>query len=182
MSVRKRYKKDGTFVWEFCITIQKKPRKQYRKSGFITRAKAIEAEQKAIAKYIEGTNLSFENTRFSELAQKFLESCKNKSKSTNRNYNNSYNKHLHFFYDVKIKDINSLMVEKWINDCEKTPNTIAECIKFCKAVFNYAIKHDIARKNPFLNIEKPKIKQKDRKRLTINEAINLLTECKKNLS
>lgn len=33
MSIRKRSRKDGSFVWEFSLTITKNPRKQYRKGG-----------------------------------------------------------------------------------------------------------------------------------------------------
>lgn len=179
MSVRKRYKKDGSFVWEFCITIQKHPRKQYRKSGYKTKSEAQQAEQDAIQKYKNGFNLIAENSTFKDLAEMFLESCKNKSKSINRNYQNSYKNHLQDFYKYKLKEINSLLVEKWVNNCGKTPATIAECIKFCKATFNYGIKHDIIIKNPFTNISKPKIVPKDRQRLTIEEALNLLQECKK---
>ena len=54
MSVRKRYKADGSFVWEFCITISKHPRKQYRKSGF----KKEQIKTKRILK----TDLNFQNT------------------------------------------------------------------------------------------------------------------------
>ena len=179
MSVRKRYKKDGSFVWEFCITIQKHPRKQYRKSGFATKGEAIIEEQKAIAKFIDGINLLKENSKFSDLAAKFIDSCSNKSKSINRNYRNSYNNHLQEFYNLKLKDINSLFIEQWVKDCGKTPSTITECLKFCKAAFNYGIKHEIVHRNPFLRIEKPKQKPKERVRLSINEALHLLQECKK---
>lgn len=75
------------------------------------------------------------------------------------------------------KDLSSLFIEKWITECGKTPPTIDECIKFCKAVFNYGIKHDIVFKNPFLRLEKPKSIPKERKRLSIDEALKLLTEC-----
>ena len=178
MSVRKRYKNDCTFTWEFCITIQKHPRKQLRKSGFKTKTEAQNAERKAIAKCVQGINFSNENSTFSDLCKQFLNSRKHKSKSINRNYHNSYNNHLEYFYNYKLKDITSLLAEKWVNECGKTPSTIAECIKFCKAVYNYGIKHEIVFKNPFIKIEKPKIIPKERKRLTIQEAMKLLKECK----
>lgn len=179
MSVRKRYKSDSSFTWEFCITIQKHPRKQYRKSGFKTKTEAQQAEYEAISKQLKGYNFDKENLTFKTLAEMFLETCKNKSKSINRNYKNSFNKHLEYFYEIKIKDITSLLVEKWINECGKTPSTIEECVKFCKAVFNYGIKHDIVFKNPFLKLDKPKSIPKERNRLTVDEALNLLKECKK---
>ena len=178
MSVRKRFKKDGSYVWEFCITIQKHPRKQYRKSGFKTKTEAQQAEYEAVSMQLNGYKLDKENLTFKALAEMFLETCKNKSKSINRNYNNTFNNHLKHFYEIKIKDITSLHIEKWINECHKTPPTIDECIKFCKAVFNYGIKHDIVLKNPFLRLEKPKRIPKERKRLSIEEALTLLKECK----
>ncbi len=178
MSVRKRYKPDGSFVWEFCITIQKQPRKQYRKSGFKTKGEAVDAEQKALVLYKTGYNLSAENTTFKELAELFLEKSKSKSKSINRNYSNSFRNHLQFFYNYKLKDLTSLIVEGWVRKCGETPNTIAECIKFAKAVYNYGIKHDIVIKNPFVKIERPQIVSKERKRLNVKEALNLLQKCK----
>lgn len=178
MSIRKRIKQDGSFVWEFCITIQKHPRKQYRKSGFKTRGEAVSAEQKAIASYVEGNNLLNEKTTFADLSKQFLKHCENKSKSINRNYNNSYNNHLQYFYNLKLKEITSLIVENWVKECNKTPNTIKECIKFCKAAFNYAIKHELTNKNPFKRVETPTVEKKERKRLTLDEAITMLKKCK----
>lgn len=178
MSVRKRYKKDGSYTWEFCITIRKKPRKQYRKSGFKTKIDAQQAEYEAISKLFNGYYFDKEAITFKNLAEMFLKTCANKSKSINRNYRNSLNNHLEFFHEIKIKDITSLLVEKWINECPKTPATIKECIKFCKAVYNYGIKHDIVFKNPFLRVSIPKFIPKERKRLRLEEALNLLKECK----
>ena len=94
MSVRKRYKEDGSFVWEFCITISKHPRKQYRKSGFKKRDEAVEAEKEAIAKFKNGYNLTAESSTFKELAEMFLKRCESKSKSIQRNYTNIYKNHL----------------------------------------------------------------------------------------
>lgn len=178
MSIRKRQLKSG-YTWEFCITISKNPRKQYRKSGFKTKLEAQQAEAEAIIKLKQGLNLDTENSTFKELAELFLKFCENKSKSINRNYRNSFKNHLQDFHYMYLKDISSLFVENWVKNCNKTPETIAECIKFAKAAFNYAIKHDLVNKNPFLRIDKPKAIPKERKRLTIDEALKLLEECKK---
>ena len=56
MSIRKRYKKDGSYVWEFCITICKNPRKQYRKSGFKKKEQAQLAEAEMLEKIKNGYN------------------------------------------------------------------------------------------------------------------------------
>ena len=178
MSVRKRFKSDGSFVWEFCITISKHPRKQYRKGGYKTKGEAVNAEQEAISKYKYGYNLNTEDMTFKKLAEMFLEKSKAKSKSIQHNYNNSFNNHLQYFYNFKLKELNALAVEDWVRKCNKTPSTIAECIKFAKAVYNYGIKHDIVIKNPFLRVEKPKVEQKDRNRLTGQQALELLKLCK----
>ncbi len=177
MSIRKRQLKDG-FTWEFSITISKNPRKQYRKSGFKTKSEAQQAEAEALIKIKQGLFLNTENSTFKELAELYLKSCENKSKSINRNYRNSYKNHLQDFHNMSVKEINSLFVENWINNCNKSPETISECIKFAKAVFNYAIKHDLVIKNPFLKIKKPSSIPKERKRLSIDEALTLLQECK----
>lgn len=179
MSIRKRIRKDGTFAWEFSLTISTKPRKQYRKGGFKTRAEAVKAEQEAITKFKSGYNLEMETMTFQDLALMFLEKSKSKSKSIQKNYNNSYKNHLEYFYKFKLADITTLMVEKWVRDCNKTPATIAECIKFAKAVYNYGIKHSIVIRNPFVKVERPKVENKDRNRLTIKEALEMLQLCKK---
>ena len=179
MSIRKRYNKSGGYVWEFCITISKNPRRQYRKSGYAKKEQAVAAEQEAIAKFVNGVDLDKERSTFYDLCKKFLKSCETKSTSIQRNYNNSFDNHLQYFHNFKLKDINTMLIEEWVRTCKKTPSTINECIKFCKAVYNYGIKHDIVIKNPFVRIDKPKVKKKDRKRLTINEALNLLKECQK---
>lgn len=178
MSIRKRYKQDGSFSWEFCITISKHPRKQYRKGGFKTKAQAVEAEQEAITKYCSGYNLATEEMSFKELAEMFLAKSESKSKSIRRNYNNSFKNHLQYFYTFKLKELNALTVESWIRKSDKTASTIAECVKFGKAVYNYGIKHEIVNKNPFLKVEKPKVKNKDRNRLTAKQALELLQLCK----
>ena len=178
MSIRKRYKKDGSYVWEFCITVCKNPRKQYRKSGFKKKEQAQLAEAEMLEKIKNGYNISSENSTFSELAEIYLKRCETKSKSIQRNYKNSYKNHLQFFYKYKLKDINSLLVENWVKDCNKTPETISECIKFAKAVYNYGIKHDILIKNPFLRVELPKKQPKERNRLTIKESLEILQKCK----
>ena len=57
MSVRKRTLKNG-YCWEFCITIQKQPRKQLKKSGYKTKAEAQEAEREAIREHEKGINFN----------------------------------------------------------------------------------------------------------------------------
>ena len=179
MSIRKRSRKDGSFVWEFSLTICKNPRKQYRKGGFKTKGEAVQAEQEAIAKFKNGYNLIAENSTFEVLALKFLERCESKSKSIQRNYANSFYNHLQYFHNLKLNEITTLTVEAWVKDCNKTPSTITECIKFAKAVYNYGIKHNIVIKNPFVRVDKPAIEKKDRNRLTKEEALKLLQLCKK---
>lgn len=178
MSVRKRYKDDGSFVWEFCLTISKSPRKQYRKSGFKTKNEAVKAEQEAITKFRTGYSLLAETTTFQELAEMFLKKCESKSKAIQRNYKNSMYNHLQYFHKMKLNKITTLIVENWVKDCGKTPSTIAECVKFAKAVYNYGIKHDLVIKNPFIKVEKPQVVNKDRKRLTVEEALKMLQLCK----
>ena len=82
MSVRKRFKSDGSFVWEFCITISKHPRKQYRKSGFKTKQLALEAEQEAIQKYKnKNITLNQNKTTFKDILTLFFEHIVITSKS-----------------------------------------------------------------------------------------------------
>ena len=102
MSVRKRYKDDGSFVWEYCLTISKSPRKQYRKSGFRTKNEAVKAEQEAITKFRTGYSLLAETITFQELAEMFLKKCESKSKAVQRNYKNSMYNHLQYFHKMKL--------------------------------------------------------------------------------
>jgi len=177
MSIRKRPSKSG-YVWEFCITIQKRPRKQYRKGGFKTKLEAQKAEAIALNKFCAGQNLKAEETDFIVIADKLLEHTqKTKASATYRNYKNSM-KHLEYFHYMKIKDINSLIIENWIIKSDKTNSTIRECIKFGKAVFNYAIKHRLTNYNPFKYVDVPKTEKPKHIRLLIPEAKEMLELCR----
>lgn len=179
MTVTKRWNKDkSNFCWQFCITIQKKPRKQYRKSGFKTKTEAVNAENQAIAKFVNGDILRHENKTFYDIGKLFLKGSQSKAKNTIRNYKNSFENHLRYFYDLKFKEITPLVVEEWILECGLTPNQIQECVKFGKAAFNNAIRLDLTNNNPFYRVNTPKVKKEKHVRLSLDEAITLLRTCR----
>lgn len=183
MSIRKRKLKDG-FTWEFSITISKNPRKQYRKSGFKTKAEAQQAEAEAIKKY-KNTIIKFdlENNSFKEVLELYfqhIETTAEYSSGTISNYKGYYKNHLEYFYNFSIKEISPYIVQNWldINSRIKTPYVINGCRKLCKAAFNYAKKMNLIEINPFENMAKAKEPLILRKRFEIEEIKNILAICK----
>ena len=178
MTVRKRQLKSG-HCWEFCITICKSPRKQYRKSGFKTKTEAQQAELSAIQKASIG-KLCTDSKTFKEIADCFMEHAATYAKNTEYNYNNMLQTHLKYFWKFKTKDIYPLMIDKWIDKMLKDNSAFVvwNCIKFCKAIYNYAKDLDIVEKNPFEKARKIKLPKKIHGRLEPQQAMDILTKCK----
>lgn len=182
MSVRRRTLKDGkTFSWEFCITIQKEPRKQYRKGGFKTKAEALEKEREALTKLKVGELFSCGKMLFKDLALMYLEHIQKQfEKSTYNHYKMIYDVHLQAFYNMQISKITPYFIQNWVDNVmeSKTPFVINASLKFCKTAFNYGIKLEILEKNPFKNIEKVKVQPKKHGHLNLDEALRVLKICK----
>ena len=184
MSVRKRFKKDGGYVWEFCITIQKHPRKQYRKSGFKTKQDALQAEQEAIIKY-KNKKIKFnpERTSFKEIIDLFIEHIENSneySEGTISNYKGYYNNHLEDFKYVSIEELSPHLIQKWFDKAtkEKSPHIINGCRKLCKAAFNYVLRIKLLSENPFEYMPKAQEPVKLRHRFSIDEIKKVIKICK----
>lgn len=183
MSVRKRYKEDGSFVWEFCITIQKKPRKQYRKSGFKTKQLAQEAEQEAIQKYKnKNISLNIDKTTFKDILKLFFEHIEESDKyqeGTISNYKGYYNNHLQDFYYLTLPEITPYFIQRWFNKAskDKSPYIINGCRKLCKAAFNYCLNMKMIVDNPFTSMDIADEPNILRNRFTIEELKNLIKIC-----
>ena len=181
MTVSKRWNKAKTkFTWSYCITIQKAPKRiQYRKSGFATKQEAQIEEAKALNKFAGGENLKAESLNFKDIAEMYILHCEQneKAKSTLVNYRNSF-QHLDNFHLFKIKEISSLQIENWLIRTKKSKSIKNECLKFGKAVYNYAIKHRVCEYNPFLMVDKLKLEKPKHTRLSIENAFKILELCK----
>ena len=181
MTVSKRWNKDKTkFTWSFCITIQKTPKRiQYRKSGFLTKNEAQIEEAKALNKFARGENLKTESLTFKEIADMYILHCEenSKAKSTIVNYKSDL-AHLENFHLFKIKEINSIQIENWLIKTQKSKSIKNECLKFGKAVYNYAIKHRVCEYNPFQRVDKLKTEKPKHTRLSIKDSFRLLELCK----
>lgn len=183
MSVRKRYKEDGSFTWEFCITITKTPRKQLRKSGFKTKSEALNAEQEAINKYKnKQLTLSPTKTTFKDILKLFFEHIEESGDyqlGTITNYKGYYNNHLQYFYDLRIEEISPYIIQKWLNNANKTksPHVINGCRKLCKAAFNYCLNMKMIVDNPFTAMKKAEEPKILRHRFTIEELKAVQKKC-----
>lgn len=178
MTVRKRQLKNG-FCWEFCITVCKNPRKQLRKSGFKTKGEAQKAEQETLTKINLGKVCS-DAVTFKEVADCFMKHAENYSKSTECNYQNMLDNHLKCFLAYRTKDIYPLLIDKWIDEMLKTnsPFVTVNCIRFCKAMYNYAKSLDIVETNPFEKARKIRLPKKIHGRLEPQQAANILIMCR----
>lgn len=185
MSVRKRFKNNGSYVWEFCITIQKHPRKQYRKSGFKTKQDALNAEQEAIIKYKNKKNkLNPEKATFKEILDLFFEHIEfsnEYSEGTISNYKGYYNNHLKDFHYMTLEALSPYIIQKWFDKAtkNKSPHIINGCRKLCKAAFNYALRMKWIFENPFEYMPRAVEPVKLRRRFTIEEIKKIIKVCKK---
>lgn len=178
MTVRKRITKTG-FSWEFCITIQKSPRKQYRKSGFKTKAAAKEAEERAITLYTTG-RLNADTIPFKYLVEVYMENAESKySPSTVKEYKRILNKYFSDLIFMKAKDITSKFAQSWLNrKTEETSVWIAERIrKIGVSVFSYALKKELVMQNPFAKTDSIKTPHVIHNRLETDDCIMLLNKC-----
>lgn len=184
MSVRKRYKSDGSFTWEFCITIQKRPRKQLRKSGFKTKQEAQQCEYEAIQKYKnKKIKLNPEKTTFKYIIGLFIEHIEvsqEYSAGTIVNYKGYYKNHLQDFIYLKIEELSPYIIQNWFDKATKTksPHIINGCRKLCKAAFNYALKMKLIIENPFEYMPKAQEPIKLRHRFDIEEIKKVSKLCK----
>lgn len=186
MSVRKRTLKNG-YCWEFCITIQKQPRKQLKKSGYKTKAEAQEAEREAIEKYKNRyMPLNFEKTIFLKIINIFLEHIEKSneySKGTYSNYDGYKRNHLQDFYYLPLSEISPMFIQDWFDRATstKSPHIINGCRKLCKAAFNFAVQKKLIKENPFLYMQKASEPEVIRKRFSIKELIEITKLCKEEM-
>lgn len=177
MTVRKRVTKTG-FAWEFCITIQKKPRKQYRKGGFKTKAAAKEAEEQAILLHNSG-KLNTNTILFRHLVDAYIEKAEKKySRSTVEDYKRIINNHFQDLYTLKAKEITTPLAQNWLDKKAESVSVwvVEKLRKIGKAVFNYGIKREILTFNPFEKTDSIETPHVIHNRLEIDEAIRLLNK------
>lgn len=188
MSVKKRTWDDGKKTcWEFCITIQKKPRKQYRKSGFKTKYEAQEAEQEAIKKYKnKGKSLNPDKATFDYITKLFLDHIGQSNEYSSGTFSNyqGYNKnHLVQFKHKALSEINPFVIQEWADNKSKilTPTLINDCRKFVNAAFNYAKSLELITHNPFENMRKMSVQKVLRRRFSIEKIKFIHQACKENM-
>lgn len=186
MSIRKRTLKNGV-TWEFCITVQKKPRKQYRKSGFKTKNEALTAERLAIEKYKNKfISLNFDKTNFKKILTIFIEhieASNEYSKGTVNNYKGYYNNHLQDFYYLTLPEITPIVIQNWFDKSTRTksPHIINGCRKLCKAAFNYAVNKKLITENPFNTMQKATEPEIIRNRFTVQKLKEIIKICQKEM-
>ena len=177
MAIRKRPLKKG-FSYEYAFRYMGK---QYRKSGFKTKAEAVNAEQKARMD-LELGKVANDKTVFKEIFPLYLEyiRCRH-SASTFVNYQYIYKNYLSFFANYKTCDISPQLIEHFINKKlkETTPAAVDKAIRTAKAMFNYAIKMNIVSFNPFAKTNPIRLEKKTHKRLEVSELYKLLEESDK---
>ena len=185
MSIRKRQLKNG-YTWEYCITIQKNPRKQIRKSGFKTKYEALEEEEKAKKLFKKVVSLNPEKTKFKEILDIFIEHIEISNEYQNgtvQNYKGYLNNHLKPFYNYTIFELTPILIQNWFDEATitKSPYIINGCRKLCKAAFNYAINKELITTNPFDKMQKASEPIVIRKRFTIERLKEIINICFKNM-
>ena len=180
MTIRKRQLKNG-FTWELCVTIQKKPRKQLRKSGFKTKAEAKAEEDRIIAQIANGELFVKDSIKFSEVFEIFIKHAEaNFAENTIYNYKNIYKNHLKYWHDKRSKTIEPYLVQNWYdNKVSATGSyTLKNSVRLCRTMYNYALKLNKVSVNPFDKIEEKSIKKTTHKRAESEDVEKVLRICK----
>lgn len=125
-------------------------------------------------------NRQYENITFKEFYDLFIYDRTNSLSEASLNcYSNSI-KHFKDLYNLKLKDIKTIDVQREVNKINLNSSTIEAYIKKIKCLFNFAInKYEIIAKNPVKNIEYEISKSKEKTALNSLELEKLLTDLKK---
>ena len=197
MSVHKRYydKNKQKTTWCYVISYYDNEldrfgnykRKQITKSGFRTRAEAVEAEREELKRLDECTREVNNNSTCGDVFKYFLRYCDvvaNYKDGTIKNYECYVNKHLILLQQIKVKKVTPTVINNLYFNFRETntsKHVINGCIKLLKASFNLAIKDKLIKTNPFKDLKNERIPKKLRKRFSIKEMNKLLIICKKEL-
>lgn len=176
--------KDGKLkvFYEYVIDIQTKPRKQERRRF----EKEKDCKRAMLARIEEIRNnkvVVFSDITFAQGAKKFIDNAEimQYSEITISKYRSHTNNHLQYFWDKKMIDIKKADVKGWVTSqvkCGLSPFLINDCVKFCKAVYNYFIDLEKLIYNPFSKIGKIEEPKKDINILSVKEAVKVLNTCK----
>lgn len=167
-------------------------RKQKKKKGFKKKKEAKEFKSKVENEINEGTYIDPAKIPFSELAEKWFNKKKiGLSKQTIKNYRINLDKYvLPFFGDAAISKITTEDIDNFIGDMltRKTkkgkigyaPETIDKAFDVISGCFNYAIDHELIKKNPCEKATLPKMKKGETSVWTDDEAKTFLNSIKDN--
>jgi len=182
MSVGKRKWTDKKGIkhecWEYCVTIQKSPRLQKKKSGFKKRSDAVAAASKIEESLRKGEQVNNQKLTFADCTEIFMR--KQFAKNTRSKYETSFKLHILPFFGKRLMcDINSQTPEIWTQTLIKKGIGIAmvnDCIKMCKAQCNYLLRKKIIYNNPFEYTEKVKAtKKRTIKCFSTRQAVRMLS-------
>ena len=138
--------------------------KNYRKHAWDTREEAVEAYQEFLDKVRRELPIIDSNISFVDAVNKFLEySVRGKSEwRVKALYANFRTFFLPFFGEGRrLKDINHLEIESFIDDQLKRPitkNTFNHYITDLNSLFNWAVKEEILAANPVRKVNRRRIK------------------------
>jgi len=165
-----RQRKDGTFESRF--TIDGRRYSVYGKSQKECKEKEIEIRNKIIS----GMCASNDNITVEKLIDEYLEYRKDDIKPSSLGIMRGKfaNYVVPYFKGIKVKKVESRMIEKWFRDLPNTMNQTTKngVLSMLKGLFEYAIIHDVIIKNPVKNIKPVKtIRVKDKATNTIHRAL-----------
>jgi len=121
---------------------------------------------------------------FEELAHKWLdEVARHKVKaSTLARYTHDVDAHLcPEFGEAELANITAIKIQSFVSeklDAGSSPRTVNSMIKVTALIMKWAVKHNYIEKNPVLDVERPKITEKEMEFLNVDEVKRLLVACK----
>ncbi len=193
MVVQKRTNPSGAIRWRSVVRVEtgkydrfgNSERKQKVVGTFLTKKEAEKAEREFLNNF-EANKIELNNeATVYDVVKLFLDFAKNEgeySLGTVSNYEGVLRNHLSFFKDIKVTKITPTLIQAWersMHNKKASPHAYNMCVKVLKASFNYAMKLEQVRTNPFVGMSNKSIPQKLRNRFSTKELAELISVCKK---
>lgn len=174
--------------WQFRVHIRQNGKRHTKTvSGFVTKREAQIAAADYEKKYISGVEIGSADIAFSEYFQKWFEVFREGKFSWKNEQHVKYAIKLaaDYFGNTKLKDINRISYQKFINDYAENhaTETVQKVHTYCRACIRDAFEEGIILKDPTTKIKvvgKVKPKSKDEKFLSLADLTKLADEVKNN--
>jgi len=116
--------------------------------------------------------------RFLELHLEYVK--ENFAPSTYDSYHNAIHKHILPELGVyKVQELNAVHIEEWLRESKAGQRTKQNAYAVLNSALNRALKQQVIQVNPCCAVDKPRVRQPEKKPFSIEEVNLILNECRK---